>query len=226
MDPFASKKPAKSQQNHSVNPFAKALQETESSFSGGDQQNTESNPFSDALARTGGQMGEYPAADNQPSGPDLEAQQRDMERKQKREALRKKLHDQVNPVNTKDVFDARAKQVKEELEKTRRELHMLAKEIAALRIDVDIETMKEVAQPGQTGTYYVNFFQQLRKFIQLLTKQVRSARTWMQQSQAKSQKKKKGSKKPGLEIGGGKSEKTKTVFDTMNNERGTAYSGN
>lgn len=230
MDPFASRKPAKPKSGHSVNPFAKALAETERSFSGNQPKTPATNPFSEALARTGGNLdgitqNNSDMANQSPSPQDLEKQRLEMEKQQKKEALRRKLHDQVNPVSLKDVYDSKEKRVKEELEKTRKELKLLAQEIAKLRMDVDIAAMKEVVNPGQDGTYYVNFFHQLRAFIILLRKKVKSARTWMNQMNSKKKKKKRG-KKPGLEIGGSKHEQGKTAFDTMHHERSTMYSGN
>jgi hypothetical protein len=218
VDPFAQKKPAKKGQGTSVNPFAKAMAETEHSFASSDQKpTTPDNPFSEALARTGGQLGDFPKTPESPQ---------DMEKKARKDALRKKLHDQVNPISNKEVFDSQARQVAADLEHTRQEIKFMIKEFAALRMDVDIAAMKQVVQPGRQGTYYISYFQQLRQFIQLLRKQIKSARTWMQQSQAKNKKKRKGGKKPGMEVSGGtKQEQSSTVFDTMHHERSTAYSG-
>jgi hypothetical protein len=235
MDPFNQKKPAvQSRPTNAVNPFARALAETEHSLNT-PKPAIPQNPFSEALARTGGRMAD-PFADSfsdqqqdfqQPNPEDLAKQQEEMARQQKKEALRKKLHDQVNPVDLRDVFDSREKRVREELEKTREELKMLAKEISKLRMDVDIEATKTVVAPGQEGTYHVSFFQQLRTFIMLLRKRVQSARTWMQQANAKQAKKKqKGGKKPGMEFNGQSHEQGKTVFDMMHHERSSSYSGN
>jgi regulatory protein YycH of two-component signal transduction system YycFG len=157
---------------------------------------------------------------------DMQKQQEEMERKQKREALKKKLHAEINPVDMKDVFDARKKKTQQDLESVRKELQALAVEIARFRKDVDIATFQQIVDPGQEGVYYTSFLQQLRNFIMLLRKKVQSARTWMQQSQAKqAKKKKKGGKKPGMEMGGAKHEQSKTVFDTMHHERSSSYGG-
>jgi hypothetical protein len=226
---MAAKKP---HQQQSINPFAKALAETERPLSDNAPQGPTNNSlFSEALARTGGNfptdggLGSMGKDLNQPNAAfDPEQQRLELERKQKKDALRKKLHDQINPVSSENVFDARQNRVAQELEKTRQELKMLAKEIAMLRMDVDIEATKVVVNPGQQGTYYINFFQQLRQFIMLLRQKVRSARTWLNQSQSKSSKKKR-SKQPGMEVAGKKHEQTKTVFDTMHHERSSSYSG-
>jgi len=234
MDPFAQKKPPKPQSNTSAgNPFARALAETEHSLNTPEPKNP-ANPFSEALARTGGRMGDSlptNADENRDqsglhSQADLEKQREEMERKQKKEALKKKLHAEINPTNMKDVFDARKKKTQQDLENVRKELQALAQDISRFQKEVDIATFQQIVEPGQEGVYYTSFLQQLRNFIMLLRKKVQSARTWMQQSQAKqAKKKKKGSKKPGMEIGGGKQEQTKTVFDTMHHERSSSYGG-
>lgn len=233
-DPFNQRKPAPQAKPAAVNPFARALAETEHSLNA-PKPTSSTNPFSEALARTGGRMGDS-FADNtaddqfggtpQPSPEDLARQQEEMVRQQKKDALRKKLHDQVNPVDLRDVFDAKEKRVLEQLEETRNELKKLIHEVANLSHDLDIETTKVVVSPGQEGTYHVTFFQQLRAFIMLLRKRVQSARTWMQQSAAKQAKKKqKGGKQPGMEMAGQKHEQTKTMFDMMHHERSSTYSG-
>lgn len=233
MDPFAQKKPAKNQhQSAGSSSFARALAETEQSLNTPKPQNP-SNPFSEALARTGGRLDSGSGFNNsdenrdQMSQDELKRQQEEMERKQKKEALKKKRHAEINPVDMKDVFDARKRKEKEELEKVRQELAMLAKDIAGLRKDVDIATFQQIADPGMEGVYHRNFLQQLRNFIMLLRKKVKSARTWMQQANSKkAKKKKKGGKKPGMEMAGAKHEQSKTVFDTMHHERSSSYGGN
>ena len=90
--------------------------------------------------------------------------------------------------------------------------------------EVELAVMEEIASPGLTGKYYLNFFRNLRSFIMLLRQKVKSARTWATQFHAKQKKKSKGS--AGLKIGGAGHEQTKTVFDMMHHERSTVYSGN
>ncbi len=221
MDPFAQQTTGKSrQQQQAVNPFAKALSETEQSLSRAPQANNSKNPFSEALARTGGRLTDQSLSDADQDPAEIERQRQEMIKQQKKDALRKKLHDQVNPVQTTELFSAKEKRVAEELEKTREELKLLAKELAGLRMDIDIETTKVVVNPGQQGAYYITYFQKLRAFIMLLRQKVRSARTWAKQMNAK--KKKKRKVKGGLDRGGNEA---KTVHDMMHHERSTAYSG-
>lgn len=219
MDPFAKPTTSKTQKpGAAINPFAKALAETEHSLTQPQPAQPGLNPFSEALARTGGRsMGDF-GGQTQPDALDYQRQMEEEKKRQKKEALRRKLHDQVNPVDMVNVFSAREKRVKEELEKTRQELQALAKEITKFYKSVDIATFEQVVEPGTQGTYYVSFFQKLRNFIMLLRQHVRSATTWANQMQAK-KKKRKG---PGLDF---KQNETKAVHDTMHHERSNAFSG-
>lgn len=214
--PLAS--PAKPKKG-AVNPFARALAETEQSTYSQQTQPDNKSPFSDALARTGGQFGDL---SNNVSPDFLKQQQEQLKKEQQREALRKKLHDQVNPVDTTALFDAREREVKKQIDQLRHELKLLVKDVAKFEKEVEVTLMTEVASPGQTGTYFINFFHQLRSFIMLLRQKVKSASTWLKTSNSK--KKKKG-KQPGLQIGGLSHEKTSTVQDMMHHERSSTYGG-
>lgn len=220
MDPFAQSTTSTSkQQGTAINPFAKALAETEHAFNDQRPAQPSLNPFSEALARTGGRDASDFGGSAQPDALDYQRQMEEEAKRRKKEALRKKLHDQVNPVDLVDVFSAREKRVKEELEKTRQELQALAKEITKFYKSVDIATFSEVVEPGTQGTYHVSFFQKLRNFIMLLRQHVRSATTWANTAQAKAKKKRKG---PGLDF---KKNEAKAVHDTMHHERSNAFSG-
>lgn len=248
MDPFASQNTSKKQKNSQQNSsFANALAEIERPLGNSPVAANQANHnslLSQAMARTGGNLaGQHfeqsssnaitqneSMQSNDPSQllAQQEEQKRRMEEEKKRqqkEALRKKLHDQINPVDTHDVFSAKEKKVAEELEATRKEIKQLASEIQKLHRDLDIAASQTIVTPGDDGAYYVSFFQKLRSFIMLLRQKVKSARSWAQQANAKKAKKKKQSKKPGLEIGGAKQEQSKAVFDMMNHERSNAYGG-
>ena len=219
MDPFVKPKTSSSQvKPGSINPLAQSLAETERGYNTQPNPNAQGNSlFGEALARTGGQMDNFDQ--NDPAA--MERQREEWEKQQKKEALRRRLHDQINPVDTTDVFSTRERQVLQEIEKTREELKKLADEMQLMQKEVDIAVYQQVVSPGQKGTYYFNFFHQLRQFIMLLRQKVHSARAWLQQSQAKSKKK----RKRGMEFGGQQFEQTKTVFDMMHHERSNAYSG-
>lgn len=250
MDPFAqsntSNKKGNPQQNSS---FANALAELERPLGDAPQtsQQNQNSLFGEALARAGGNLNSldnFQDQSNQSSDAtrntnfahalggnntanSAEDQQKRVEEERKKaqkEALRKKLHDQINPVETHDIFDAKQRRVTEDLEATRREIKQLASEISKLHRDLDIAASQAIVTPGDDGIYYASFFQKLRSFIMLLRQKVKSARSWAQQANAKKAKK-KHTKTPGLEISGSKPEQTKAVFDMMNHELSSTYGG-
>ena len=225
--------PARQTTPPSVNPFARALAETENaSTSSGDNAQTQDDPFAEALARSGGSFGDFqnPSAANgglpdwwSPQiAAELQAQQKEAKRQQEMAALRKKLHDRVNPVTQENVYDAREAQVKKQIEELRKELNAMAQEIAAFHDEVEITLMTETVAPGQNGSYFLNFFHQLRQIIALLRQHIHSARTWANQAAAKG---KKRPKRGGLLIQGNQAQQTTTVFDTMHHERSATYGG-
>ncbi len=223
MQALPKNKQMKGQGAVSSNPFAAALAETEKATYGTDksQPKDTNSLFSQALAQNGDKL----SGDQTPE--DLKRQQEELAKKQKLEAQRKKLHDQINPVDTIKLFDAKEKRVKEELEKTRKELEALAKEIQGLHQELVAPTFQEIVNPGTDAAYYVSFFQKLRTFIMLLRQKVKSARTWLKATNSKNSKKKRKGKKfgAGIEVNGGASEQGKAVHDMMNQELSTAYSG-
>jgi len=210
--------------SNTTNPFARALADAEREQSTYGQQPAVSgaNPFGEALARTGGQL---PQGDQ--SSPDQPSsfQQEEMMRQQKKEQLRREHHARVKREEEDAVklFNSKEEAVKREIEEIRQELKLLGKDMAKLDSEIDKQLFEEVVKPGQDGSYYLNFFHQLKKLIKLLRQRVKSATTWA--SQMHSKKKKRQSKKPGLEIAGAKHEKTSTVQMMMHNEQGSAYSG-
>jgi hypothetical protein len=191
-----------------VNPFARALSEARGGTSM--DQSQANKQSSDSLN----------AQDNQLNQPfNFEEQQQQLIEQQNRERLRQELHRKVNPVDQKDVFSAREQQVKEEINKIRHELRLLAQEVMAFQKDIDVTLMGEVVQPGQEGKYHLTFFQKLREFIMLLRKKIHSARTWATTLQGKK------TKKNGLNFKAKGHSQTKNVWDTMHHERGLARAG-
>lgn len=209
-------------QTSAVNPFARALADTEREKQYSDSPTPQSDNnldlFREALAKGGAQGSAATSKDMF----DQERYLAEQQEQQKREALRKKLHDQVNPVDTFDVFSAREQQVKQEIDGLRHELSLLVNEVAAFNQDVELTLMTEVSHPGESGTYYLSFFQQLRTFIFTLRQKIRSASTWATQMHSKNAKKKA---KQGMVIGGLGHEKTSTIQDMMHHERSSQYSG-
>lgn len=192
-----------------VNPFASSLLETEHKRIGQNvaDPNTNSqdknlNPFTNALLNSSGQTDQFDSADNM-------RKQQEALLAQRKEALRKKLHDRVNPVDTHELFSAREEKSKEELNQVRRELELLILDVKDLSHEISMAVSQDVVEPGSDGgVYYTNFFHQLRQLIMLLRQKVSSARSWASQMQNKSKRKK------GLNY-----KKTKGVQDSLHNER-------
>lgn len=190
-----------------INPFAGSLLENEqksvSSSPAPKEENPDFNPFANALLNNSGKTEVPNQAENS------RKQQEEALLAQKKEALRKKLHDKVNPTNTHELFSAAEARSKEELNQVRKELEMLILDIKDLNQDIAMAVSQDVVAPGlDGGTYYQNFFHQLRQLIMLLRQKVGSARSWAQQMQAK------GKKRKGLNY-----KTTKGVQSSINNER-------
>lgn len=197
---------AKSVSQKPVNPFAGSLLENEQKNNGflsaQPEEKTKSNPFAEALRNNSTQS-------NLETQKSARKQQEELLLAQRKEALRKKLHDKVNPVNTYELFSAKEEKSKEELNQVRKELSLLIADVEGLSQDIEMAVAQDIVMPGlDGGTYYQNFFHQLRQLIMLLRQKVGSARSWAQQMQAK------GKKKKGLNY-----KSTKGVQSSMNNER-------
>ncbi|MFA6814304.1 MAG: hypothetical protein GX943_01695 [Candidatus Pacebacteria bacterium] len=188
--------------------LARALLESEKNVGSytpkSEPQKQKLNPFAQALSKTGGDF-----------IPDF-AGRLDMEKQaellaqQKKEALRKKLHDQINPVDTHEIFAAQAEKNLEELKATRDELKMLAEDVKALDQEIDMALSQEVVDPGASGIGFFNFFHKLREWINLLRQQVHSAKTWMNQVSGK------GKRGRGTAFN---FKKSKNVHDAMSSEK-------
>lgn len=186
--------------------LARALLESEKNASSyvpnNDQQKLSS--FAQALSRRAGGLtpqffAEYDQDKQEPS-----------RAQQKKEALRQRLHDQINPVDTHEIFAAQAEKNLKELESTREELKLLAQEVTALDQEIDLVLSQEVVDPGSSAIGFFNFFHKLREWINLLRQQVHSAQTWMSQVSGK------GKKGRGTAFS---FKNTKNVHDAMSSEK-------
>ncbi len=192
------------------NPFATALAETEREPSDMGSANATLNPFSEALAKTGNS---FSSAIESPNSSDLlEQQKQELLANQEKQLLRQKLHDQVNPTETTEIFIQEELKTKRALEQLREELVFLVADIKQFRKELANATQQRVVSPGVKGTYHYNFFYQLRDFVITIRKQVRSASTWLHTTNGKKQK-----------MTG--TAQTKSAHDKMNHERQMAFSG-
>lgn len=212
--PGQRKKPATKQSG--VNPFAKALVEAGSRSDDGKNSQSDSQLFSEALSKTGGSI---PAEKSQEKAD--QKQQKELKKQAEKQALKKKLHDKVNPVDNHEVFEARRQKELQEIEQLRSEVALLMADIGSLQKEAEVTLMTQIADPGEDGSYFKNFFAQLRSFIMLLRQKVKSAKTWAQQSNSRK-------KKMAKRRGGGmvvNTQETKFVQDIMHHEKSTAYTG-
>ena len=203
--------------------LAKALFEQEQARQqaqmGGDS-NLGIDPFTQALARSGGQSDWADQLDPSLTNPNYK---KDLEKQKRLEKMRARLHEQINPVSEHQVFAAREKQVKEEIDKLRIELQGLAQDVAAFDKEVELTLMTQVSHPKE-GKYYIAFFQKLRAFIMLLRQKIKSAKTWATAINGKKSKKRYHAG-AGIVMASSGYEQTKDVFDTMHHERSMTYGG-
>ncbi|MBD3279325.1 MAG: hypothetical protein GF390_01275 [Candidatus Pacebacteria bacterium] len=208
----------KKSQGSKINPFAKALAETEQRLGNRAPNPTDDNKLlGEALARTGGNLGETT------NTPQEIFNQQELVEKQKKQQRRQELHAKINPIEQQDVFDARQKKVQQEIDKIRQELKLLAKDVAKFHKEIDVTLTTQVVDPGQDGKYHLNFFHKLRQFIAMLRSKIKSARTWAKQTNKKKKKKRKFT--AGIEMKGAKHEQTKALYDMFGNERGVSFGG-
>ncbi len=220
MDPFKTNNTSsnKTQPNASVNPFAKALAESEKrSLNSGSNSGSSTSPLLDRLnAANEGQFNLNNSANSLFSAEQHQKQIEEEQERLKKMQMREKLHRMVNPVEQTDLFSAREERRKQEINEVRKKLKALAEEIAAFYKEVDVTLTQGVVSPGQSGTYHQNFFAKLKEFIQMLRQRVSSARTWARQAQAK-KKKQRGY---GLDFA---NQEAKSTHDMLHHERSNAF---
>jgi hypothetical protein len=181
-----TKKPATNKSG--VNPFAKALVEAgSSSDTKKSDSKDESQLFSEALAKTGGNVGEEKKGKSDKDSISKQ-QQEELKTQQEREALKKKLHDRVNPVDNHEVFAARKEKELKEIEQLRSEVALLIADIGSMQKEAEVTLMTQVVDPGEDGSYFKNFFANLRSFIMLLRQKVKSAKTWAKHTNSRKKK--------------------------------------
>jgi len=200
--------PATRPQPSGVNPFARALAEARGATGSEDDPQQPST--------TADQPQPFPQ-NQEIFSP--EQQQKDLIEKQRRDRLRMELHRQVNPIDQKDIFDARKQHAKREVEEIRHELELLTEEMKGMVQDIDIQLMGEVTDVGMTGKGAKSYFAKLREFIILLRQKIHSARTWANTLGSKQ------SKQAGLNFKAKGYSQTKNIFDTMHHERQIARAG-
>ncbi len=204
--------PARQTQPGGVNPFARALAEAErANYS---QQGADDSTLSTSEAASQPTDGMYP---------DLEKQQTESARLHRLEQMRRRLHAEINPIDMQPVFDARQRQVEEQIKALRVDLKGLLTPIVAKSAkQAELTLMTRIVEPGQTGNYFITFFRELRSRIMLHKQNINSASTCLNISKGKEHKK---GKQPGLVVAGQDHEQTTTIQDMMHHERSNNYAG-
>ncbi|MFZ2024985.1 MAG: DUF5660 family protein [Microgenomates group bacterium] len=88
----------------------------------------------------------------------------------------------MKPFIQKDIQETKA-----QLESIRKELQMLSKSIKGFHQEVEKAIME---MPVNPGVYHINFFEQLRSFLQSLRETLDNSSTWLAAFNANSKKKK------------------------------------
>lgn len=221
-NPFASALSSTGGQKSSRN-FTEALGSTSGGASAANAKANsmlENNSFPglDQFGGTNGPMQNFGGQNSEFSK--LQQQQEDL-KKQEYEKKRLELHKKVNPVDAKELFNAREEATKKKIENIRKELKNLAREIAKFHKEIDITLMGRATNSGFDGIGDENFFDKLRAFIILLTQRVRSARTWAKQNNAKKKKMSKRAKGLGKQMAESSGfEQRANMEQFFNSERG------
>ncbi len=179
------------------------------------------NPFAQALERArGGQTSD--AQSNQTDGLDsglnsmdgngsLQQRQAELLRR-KQQFHRRSL--EVNPVESQAVFDAKQKQVEQEILNLRAsvqaQFHQAGQAVVQANTQVELTLQTKISKPGFTGAYFLQYFEKIQKFVRLRQKSANDGGAW---ATALHGKKRGKSSAPGIEYTGSKS-----VFDLVHHE--------
>lgn len=98
----------------------------------------------------------------------------DIEVRIRQEALAIQRHREINETK---VFDRREEETKAKIAAIKEQLQLLAQEIVGMDKQLEKAIEEEIAHPG---TYHLNFFEKLRKFILDLRKRVADSANWLE----------------------------------------------
>ncbi len=95
----------------------------------------------------------------------------------KKDRLKLERHKEVS--NTQ-IFNREQEEVKQKIQEVLEELKNLAKELATIGSEIDKAVHEAVVNPG---TYHVNFFEALRRYLLQLRKKASESKNWLAISQ-------------------------------------------
>lgn len=87
-------------------------------------------------------------------------------------------------ITTTSVFSREQEEVAQKIKEVQEELKKLAKELAALGSEIDKAITETVVNPG---TYHLNFFESLRRYLYQLRKKASESKDWLAISQQRKQ---------------------------------------
>lgn len=100
----------------------------------------------------------------------------DIETKIKHETLALQRHREINETK---IFDQKEEEVKAKISAIKEQLQLLVQELAGMDKDLEKAIEEEIVSPG---SYHLNFFEKLRKFLIDLRKRVADSANWLEVS--------------------------------------------
>lgn len=100
----------------------------------------------------------------------------DIETRIKQEALALQRHKEITETK---VFDRKQEEAKAKIEAIKEQLQLLIKELAGMDKELEKAIEEEIVNPG---TYHVNYFEKIRKFLIDLRKRVADSANWLEMS--------------------------------------------
>ncbi|MFC1653514.1 DUF5660 family protein [Patescibacteria group bacterium] len=103
-------------------------------------------------------------------------------------------------VTSASIFNREQEEIKKAIKEIQEELKKLAKELAGIGSDIDKVVHQEIVNPG---TYHLNFFEALRRYLVQLRKKASESGNWLDISQQRKQSQNKywgGVKKSGTKF--------------------------
>lgn len=224
MNQATQNKTAKPATSGSVNPFARALAETEHTSDFLPNSSNSLDAFRAALEKA--QKGDHSSQATADFG-DMQSEdyfqtkRQEYLKQQQIEMLRKKRHDQVNPAETHALFDARRKQEAEQIEQLRISISNFAQPVIQSDSQVYNTLNSEITEdPGIQANYFKVFLDGLAARAKKALKIFESKRNGAVWAETASGKRKKG-----MQIAGQNYQKTNTVQNMMHHERSSSYAG-
>lgn len=106
--------------------------------------------------------------------PEKQQNSQEIEARIKSEALALQRHREITETK---IFDRKEEEVKAKISAIKEQLKLLIKELAGMDKELEKAIEEEIVNPG---TYHLNFFEKLRKFLIDLRKRVADSANWLE----------------------------------------------